>query len=49
MTLGQVRAFTEAAERAQRRNLVDQLANMRVAFKYEKDDYNRYFRKLSDG
>ena len=47
-TLGQLRTFTEAAERAKRRELADQVVNLRAA-KYPKQEFNAYLRVLTHG
>lgn len=46
-TLAQVRAFSEAAQRAYRRRLADQLVNLRAA-QFETNDYKRFLTKLQD-
>lgn len=47
-TLRQLRSFTEAAERAQRRHLVDQAHNLRAA-NLEPDPFKAYIKTLTDG
>jgi hypothetical protein len=44
----QLQAFTEAAERARRRRLVDELFNLRAA-RYEKQHFTEYLNKLTHG
>ena len=44
-TLGQLRSFTEAAERAHRRDLADQLATLKAAT-YPKKEFNAYLKAL---
>jgi hypothetical protein len=44
----QLRAFTEAAERARRRRLADEVSNMRAA-QYDKKHFTDYLKALSDG
>jgi gamma-glutamylcysteine synthetase len=45
-TLRQLREFTDAAERARRRAMVDDLVNLRAS-QYDKNSYRDYLRKLS--
>lgn len=47
-TLMQLRAFTEAAERARRRGLVDQLSNLRAA-QYDQKHFTDYLKALDHG
>ncbi|MEO6518824.1 MAG: hypothetical protein ABIO17_07525 [Pseudoxanthomonas sp.] len=42
-----MRAFTEAAERARRRSVADELINLRAA-QYDKKHFNQYLKKLTD-
>ena len=44
-TLLQLRTFTEAAERARRRAMVDDLANLRAA-QYDNGNYAKYLKAL---
>lgn len=44
----QLRQFTEAAERARRRAMLDQVTNLRAA-QFEKSTYAKYVRTLTDG
>lgn len=44
----QLRAFTEAAERARRRDLLDGVINLRAA-QYDKSNYGKYVKTLTDG
>jgi len=48
-TLMQFRAFTEAAQRARRRNLADELVNIRAAAKYDGKGFKSYLKGLTDG
>lgn len=42
----QLRSFTEAAERARRRAMVDDIANLRAA-QFDPDNFGKYVRKLT--
>jgi len=44
-TLAQLRAFTAAAEKSRRRELRDQVVNLRAA-QYEKNDFAKYLKGL---
>lgn len=48
-TLMQFRAFTEAAQRARRRTLADELVNIRAAAKYDSKGFKSYLKGLTDG
>lgn len=45
--MAQFRAFTEAAAHARRRDLVEELMNLRAA-QFEVSDYTAYLNKLMD-
>lgn len=45
-TLGQLRAFTEAAERSQRRKLADDAVTARAA-QYDTNDFKKYLTELT--
>lgn len=45
----QLRAFTQAADRANRRERLDRISDMRVAAKFESKDFTSYTTKLENG
>jgi hypothetical protein len=46
-TLAQLRAFTEAAERARKRSRVDELMDLRAS-QYDGKTFSKYLKKLID-
>lgn len=48
-TLMQLRVFSEAAERARRRDMADDVINLRVAQFSDKNDFKTYMKALTDG
>lgn len=46
-TLGQVAAFTEAAARAKRRRMTDEVMNLRAA-QYDESGFKSYLKALTD-